>query len=312
MQAHWEHRLQALAGEAPHPAHRPAEWRSPGDPALRSAYRECALITSAHSKSFSLASRLLPEPKRHAVRALYAFCRTVDDIVDGSQADDRTNRLERWKTIVSGEVAPGDGPMALAWADTLARYRIPRRFAVQLIDGVARDLNPVRYETFEELSTYCYGVASTVGLMSMYIVGFQTPEAISYAIKLGVALQMTNILRDVGEDVRNGRIYLPREEMKAFGVAEADLEGGEVTRHWRELMAFEIERTRRLYAESRAGIAMLDRDGQPAIAAASALYEGILDAIEQNAYDVFTRRASLSLWQKLRRVPGVMLWPARS
>ena len=309
MQAHWEQRLLALAGEAPHPNHRPIEGHDPGDPALWSAYRECALITSTHSKSFSLASGLLPEQKRHAVRALYAFCRTVDDIVDGSQAGDRTDRLERWRAIVRGEIAPRDGPVALAWADTLARYHIPRHYAVQLINGVARDLQPDRYETFDELSTYCYGVASTVGLMSMYIVGFRTADAIPYAIKLGVALQMTNILRDIGEDYRNGRVYLPQEEMKAFGSAEAALERGEVTGPWREFLAYEIARTRRLYAESRPGIAMLDRDGQTAIAAAATLYEGILDAIEQNDYDVFTRRASLSLWQKLRRVPAVILRP---
>ncbi|HEX8991081.1 MAG TPA: phytoene/squalene synthase family protein [Anaerolineales bacterium] len=310
MQARWEQRLLALAGEAPHPNYRPIQGADSADPTLWSAYRECALVTSAHSKSFSLASGLLPEPKRHAVRALYAFCRTVDDIVDGSQAADRTDRLERWKAIVRGEAIPGDGPVALAWADTLTRYHIPRHYAVQLINGVARDLHPDRYETFDELSTYCYGVASTVGLMSMYIVGFQTADAIPYAIKLGVALQMTNILRDIGEDFRNGRVYLPREEMKAFGITEASLERGEVTGSWHELMAFEIERTRRLYAESRAGIAMLERDGQTAIAAAAALYEGILDAIEHNGYDVFTRRASLSVWQKLRRVPAVVLWPA--
>lgn len=145
----------------------------------------------------------------------------------------------------------------------------------------------------------------------MTIVGFQIADAIPYAIKLGVALQMTNILRDIGEDFRNGRVYLPQEEMQAFGITGASLERGEVTGRWHELMAFEIERTRQLYAESRAGIAMLERDGQTAIAAA-ALYEGILDAIEQNGYDVFTRRASLSVWQKLRRVPAAVLWTARA
>ena len=309
MQAHWEHRLLSLAGEAPHPAQSPILSYWADDLRMKSAYRACAAITARHSKSFDLAARLLPEPKQHAVRALYAFCRTVDDIVDAPEANDRAASLDAWRLIVKSASAPEENLVAAAWAETLVRYHIPRRYAVQLIDGVARDLSTTRYETFEDLSTYCYGVASTVGLMSMYIVGFQTRDAIPHAIKLGVALQMTNILRDVGEDYRNGRVYLPREEMAEFGITTADLRSGQVTGRWRTFMRFQIERTRRFYEESRPGIAMLDRDGQPAIGAASALYSGILDAIEQNDYDVFTQRASLSTWKKLSRLATLFLRP---
>ena len=209
--------------------------------------------------------------------------------------------------MVRSGCAPDNDPVATAWADTLTRHRIPHHYAVQLIDGVARDLSSDRYESFDDLSTYCYGVASTVGLMSMHIVGFESRAAIPYAIKLGVALQMTNILRDIGEDRRNGRVYLPQAEMRAFGITEADLEAGRVTSRWRQFMQFQIERTRRLYKEAYPGISMLHRDGQPAIAAASGLYRGILDAIERNDYDVFTRRASLSAWEKLRRIPGILI-----
>jgi phytoene synthase len=307
MQAHWEHRLLALAGELPHPANGPLISYWADDTSLHSAYRECGAITARHSKSFELASRLLPEPKRQAIRALYAFCRTVDDIVDASDAADRVAHLDAWRRLCSNDSRPQDDPIAAAWADTLARYHIPRHYAVQLIDGVASDLSASRYETFDDLSTYCYGVASTVGLMSMYIVGFRSMDAIPHAIKLGVALQMTNILRDVGEDYRKGRIYLPRDEMQRFGVGEADLGAGQVSGRWREFMRFQIDRTRQLYAESQAGIPMLDPDGQLAIAAASDLYRGILYAIERNDYDVFTRRASLSAWEKLSRLPGLYL-----
>ncbi len=306
MQAHWEHHLLNLAGEPPYPTdHRPLISYWADDASLQAAYGECSAITARHSKSFHLASQLLPEPKRQAIRALYAFCRTVDDIVDHSEAEDRAAQLDAWRLLCRDDSHPDHGPVAMAWADTLARYHVPRHYALQLIDGVARDLSGSRYQTFDELSTYCYGVASTVGLMSMYIVGFESKEAVPYAIKLGVALQMTNILRDVGEDQRNGRVYLPREEMQAFGVSEADIREGKVTQEWRDFMRFQIERTRQLYAESEPGIPMLDPDGRLAIAAASDLYRGILEVIERNDYDVFTQRASLSAWEKTRRIPGL-------
>jgi phytoene synthase len=197
--------------------------------------------------------------------------------------------------------------VAAAWADTLTRYHIPRHYALQLIDGVARDLCQSRYQTFDELATYCYGVASTVGLMSMYIVGFTDGSAVPYAIKLGVALQMTNILRDVGEDYRNGRLYLPREELAFYGIQEAAIAEGRVSANWRQFMKFQIERTRQLYEESWAGVKMLEREGQFAIGAASVFYQGILDEIEKNDYDVFHQRASLSTIGKVSRIPSLWL-----
>ncbi len=307
MQASWEHRLIELAGPTAHSPRKPLFSYWAGDASLHKAYRLCAAITRRHSKSFHLASGLLPEEKRSAIRALYAFCRTVDDIVDRPAGADRDAGLDYWRAQVhSASVADEGNSVAAAWGDTLLRYDIPRRYALQLIDGVARDMLQTRYATFEELSTYCYGVASTVGLMSMHIVGFESNEAIPYAIKLGVALQMTNILRDVGEDYRNGHIYLPREEMEAFGVSESDLAAGIVTGKWRELVRFQIARTRALYTEAWPGIRMLDRDGRLAIAAASSLYRGILDVIERNDYDVFSHRASVSAWSKLRRVVAVL------
>jgi phytoene synthase len=305
MQAHWEHRLIALAGK---PSAPPAVLHLPyraGDSSLQKAYDLCGRITADHSKSFHLASGLLPEPKRSAVRALYAFCRTVDDLVDETSAGEREEGLEYWCTISERGVAPVGDPVAAAWTDTQARYHIPRHYALQLIDGVARDLSQSRYPHFEDLSTYCYGVASTVGLMSMYIVGFRSDEAVPHAIRLGVALQMTNILRDVGEDFRNGRIYLPLDEMDTFGIRETDLAEGKMTDRWRRFMRFQIERTRELYAGSWPGVKMLEREGQMAIGAAATLYSGILDVIQANDYDVFSRRASLNAWQKVSRLPGL-------
>ncbi len=306
-QANWESQLLALAGTLPHPATKPFFSYWAGDASLHKAYRRAGQITKAHSKSFHVASSLLPEEKRHAVRALYAFCRTVDDIVDETDPDtDRDGQLDYWRGMVEHASFSDGDPVATAWADTLTRYHIPRHYALQLIDGVARDLTQTRYQTFEELATYCYGVASTVGLMSMYIVGFESHAAISYAIKLGVALQMTNILRDVGEDFRNGRIYLPREELAFFGIREQDIAEAHVTENWRQFMKFQIERTRHLYEASWDGVKMLDREGQLAIGAASVFYQGILHQIERNDYNVFTRRASLSAFAKVARIPS--LW----
>jgi len=307
-QANWENQLLALAGHIPHPSTQPFFSYWAGDANLRTAYKQADVITVSHSKSFHFASGLLPEAKRSAVRALYAFCRTVDDIVDEVELKkDRDFELNYWRDIIQTASSSTDDLVAAAWADTLTRYSIPRHYALQLIDGVARDLSQSRYQTFDDLATYCYGVASTVGLMSMYIVGFKSHEAVPYAIKLGVALQMTNILRDVGEDFRNGRLYLPREELAFYGVGETDIAEGRVTENWRQFMKFQIDRTRQLYKDSWDGVKMLNREGQLAIGAASTFYSGILDDIEKHDYDVFSRRASLSAWGKISRVPGLWL-----
>jgi phytoene synthase len=292
---------------------------------LRAAYMHCERFTKSHSRTFYIASSLLPPAKRRAVRALYAFCRVSDDLVD-REGGDPSSALEDWRALsnlwtddrrpATGEPYPlhithyalrTNHLVALAWADTRLRYGIPGLYAQQLLDGVARDLEVTRYATFEELAAYCYGVASTVGLMAMHIVGFSTVDAVPYAVKLGVALQLTNILRDVGEDWRAGRVYLPRDEMEAFGLEEADLRAGQVDDRWRRFMRFQIDRNRRLYREAWPGISMLSRDARPAIAAAAGLYRAILIDIERHDMDVFTRRAHLSGWEKVRRLPAAWL-----
>lgn len=307
MQAHWEHQLITLAGSFHTPA-KPTTWHA-SQPSFEMgmAFDICAAVAKEHSKSFFMATALLPQEKREAVRVLYAFCRIVDDIVDESTAEDRDVQLAYWRSVVAGLRAPEDGDMiAKAWLYIMRKHHIPARYALQLIDGVARDLGQVRYETFEDLSTYCYGVASTVGLMSMYIIGFRSTEALRYAINLGVALQLTNILRDVGEDARNGRVYLPAQELQAFGISEAELLEGKLSPKWLEFMKYQIFRVRDIYAEAEKGIPFLEADGQLAVAAASGFYRAILDVIEENKYDVFTRRASLGALRKLAMVPSIL------
>jgi len=306
-QANWENQLLALAGNIPHPRTRPFFSYWAGDISLQAAYKHAEKVTAEHSKSFHFASGLLPEEKRSAVRALYAFCRTVDDIVDESTDEEREPQLDYWHGMVEHGSFLDHDLVAAAWADTIARYHIPRHYALQLIDGVHRDLTQSRYQTFEELATYCYGVASTVGVMSMYIVGFKSNDVVPYAIKLGVALQMTNILRDVGEDYQNGRLYLPREELAFYGIREQDIAEGRIMDNWRQFMKFQIERTRHLYEDSWTGVKLLEREGQLAIGAASVFYQGILDEIEKNDYDVFTKRANLSAVGKVSKIPALWL-----
>ncbi|MEM7333246.1 MAG: squalene/phytoene synthase family protein [Chloroflexota bacterium] len=273
---------------------------------LADAHDHCYAVTQQHSKTFFMASQLLPSEQRQAARALYAFCRESDDLIDNG-GKNRLRRLVLWKhESLSNDPKPHN-KVALAWSDARTKYQIPRQYAEQLLDGVALDLTKNRFEDFQELAHYCYGVASTVGLMTMHIVGYESERAIPYAIKLGVALQLTNILRDIQEDWQNGRLYLPQDELKGFGLTEADIENQVNDARWRAFMQFQIERNRRLYDEALPGIQMLGKSGRFAIAAAADLYKGILDNIEAHGYDVFSRRAHLTSAEKLKRLPAIWM-----
>lgn len=304
----WEVQLLLAAQEA-FDSQRRAEMVLADQRVLDVAYRQCEDVTRQHSRTFFMASSLLPPQKRRAARALYAFCRVTDDLVDdpSQTVGDRETALTAWQSQVMAKCPPEGSPVCLAWADAQARFGIPHGYADQLIDGCGRDMTQTRYETFTDLAAYSYGVASTVGLMAMHVIGFRGEEAIPYAVRLGVALQLTNILRDVAEDWRNGRVYLPQEELRAYGLSEEDIERGVVTRQWRKFMAFQIERNRRLYDEALPGIAYLNWDGRFAIGAAAELYKAILNDIEVHDYDVFSRRAHVPTLGKLRRLPGIWM-----
>jgi 15-cis-phytoene synthase len=304
----WENTLLARAQEVLHNHHHTALPVSTDQQALANAYETCSQMTRFHSKTFYIASGLLPYEKRQAARALYAFCRVTDDIVDSDEsAEVRQAQLKAWREIVMSPTPKIDNPVAIAWLDARCRFNIPSGYAEQLIDGVARDLTQTRYETFADLAEYSYGVASTVGLMAMHITGFQSNEALPYAVRLGVALQLTNILRDVGEDWALDRFYLPLDELHEFGLSEADLAKGEATEKWQTFINFQIDRTQQLYHEAWPGIQMLNRDGRFAIAAAADLYRAVLGDIQRHNCDVFSRRAHLSRWGKLSRLPGIWL-----
>jgi phytoene synthase len=276
---------------------------------LERGYAQAEQVTRHNSKSFYLASALLPPAKRRAARVLYAFCRFTDDIVDEPGVD-AARQLALWRARALTVQPAANDALLQAWHDVRVRHRIPVTYVRHLLDGISLDLTLSRYETFDELARYCYGVASTVGLMAMHIIGFRDRSALPYAVKLGVALQLTNILRDVGEDYLQGRIYLPQEDLRRFGYSENDLARGITDARFRALMDFEIARTRQLYAEAWGGIRLLSRDGRFAIAAAADLYRAILEKIEQNGYDVFNQRAHLSAAEKLLRLPRLW-WAAQ-
>jgi phytoene synthase len=308
--APWENRLLAWAQEA---LASPVIGSQVATDAhvLTNAYGYCRQITRINSRTFYMACSLLSPEKRQAVHALYAFCRSTDDMVDKARQPANLDLLlTDWRTRLSSRYPSAHDPVPLAWADAQGRYGIPRGYADQLIDGITRDLRQNRYESFAELTEYCYGVASTVGLMAMHIIGFRSEEALPYAVKLGIALQLTNILRDVGEDWQTGRLYLPLDELAEFGLSESDVAEGRCDERWCAFMRFQIQRARELYDEAQPGIKMLDPDGRFAIAAAAGLYRAILEQIEANHYDVIRQRAYISAWGKVRRLPALW-WASR-
>jgi phytoene synthase len=299
---HWLVRGRRSAGGAAPPSHLGQR------PTLDDAYALAREITRAASKSFYLSTLLLPRPKRQAIQALYAFLRTTDDIIDEGGDGATLIALERWRARSRRPAARQDHPVLLAWADTRDRYGMPQALAEELIDGVAMDLTISRYTSFAELERYCYCVASTVGLMSIYILGCEgggraMDEATPYATRLGLAMQLTNVLRDVGEDARAGRIYLPLDELGAAGYSEAELLAGAITPAFRRFLDEQIARADGLYDASLPGITFLRADSRFAVAAAAATYRGILPKIVANGYDVFDRRAHLTLREKLLLLP---------
>jgi phytoene synthase len=290
---------------------KPAEARLPharGE-ALQRAYDVSTRITKEYSKSFYFSSLLLPPAKRQAVHALYAFCRLSDNIVDAA-SEHAHEELAAWRAKAFRTANEQHDNVLLAWADTRERFAVPGRYAEELLDGMEMDLTIPVYETWEQLERYCYCVASTVGLMSMHITGYGDPRARDYAIKLGVALQLTNILRDVGEDAARGRVYLPRVDIEQFGLSYADFCHGTVDTRFKALMEFEIQRAERLYDESWAGIALLSPDSRLSVATAAVVYRGILNQIRRIDYDVYAQRAHLGLRGKLTRLPSIW-WRTR-
>jgi phytoene synthase len=234
------------------------------------------------------------------VWAVYAFCRTADDLADSSEpAAERLAAIDDWRErLVAAFDGRPDHALTLALADAVRQFHIPIEPALQLIAGARQDVIVRRYESYEELRRYCYLVASTVGLLVCPLLGYES-GALRYGVELGRAMQLTNILRDIGEDSRLGRIYVPAEEMRRFNYTEERLLAGTIDADFVALMRFQIARVRALYEEAAPGIELLSPGSRYTVRLALSLYRRILGEIERNGYDVFTRRAHVPIRAKL-------------
>ena len=271
-------------------------------------WRLCSEITREKGRTFHLASHFQTPARRRALHAIYAYCRIADDIVDrAATRDEATALLAGWEAQLD---APSH-PVAQTFAVTRAIYGIPVEPAHDLIDGIRSDLQPEPFATWDDLRGYCYRVAGTVGLLTAPVLGCSQASALPRAVDLGIAMQLTNILRDVGEDARQQRVYLPLADLDAFGCTPESLLSGRPVGRFRDLMAFEIARARNLYASARPGIAALSPAGQMTALAASRLYASILTRIEELDYDVFNTRATVHTRRKLGALPAVALDFAR-
>lgn len=269
--------------------------------ALAESYRYCERIARREAANFYHAFRLLPRPQRQAMCALYAFLRVTDDLGDehGSRAD-KAAALAAWRKQL--DAALGGRPqheLHEAFCHTIRTYAIPVEYLHSVIDGVEMDLDVARYETFAELRRYCYHVASVVGLSCIHIWGFHGEGAIGLAEQAGIALQLTNILRDLREDAARGRVYLPREDLQRFGYSEEQLLRGERGERFEALMRFEVARAREFYEASRPLEQHLQRAGRAVFRVLTGTYRGLLEAIETSHYDVFSRRVTVPRWRKL-------------
>ena len=269
-------------------------------------YARCAEITRRASSNFYYAFMLLPAERRRALHAIYAFCRFVDDIADDETVPEPVEMLAQWRAELDNVFA-GTPTRAVsrALAENVRRFRIPRCYFEEVIDGVEMDLTRRRYATFDELSLYCRRVASAVGLICIEIFGYSNPAARIYAERLGVAFQLTNIIRDVREDAARGRIYLPFEDLKRFEVSEDEILKGVYSPRFRSLMEFEATRARAFYREAENALPPEDRPSMIAAEGMRRIYAALLERIVRSNYRVFDGRLSLSTPRKLYLVGRV-------
>lgn len=280
---------------------------------LDACYQYCRDIARRNSTTFYLSSLFLKPEKRCAVWAVYAFCRTADDIVDAvTPAAARLAAIDHWEQALRAAYAgTPKHRIMVALHDAADRFHIPLQPALDLLRGARLDITVRRYASYNDLREYCYLVASTVGLLTSPILGYSSSVALDYGVALGRAMQMTNILRDIGEDARLGRIYLPLDEMQRFGYTESSIFEGVIDDAFVALMRFQIDRVRRLYTDAEPGIALLEPESRYTVRLALTLYRQILASIEANRYDVYSRRAYVPFRSKLLAALTVAFTPAQ-
>ena len=276
------------------------------DPALRASYAECKRLNSLHGKTYYLATLLLPPAKRPFVHALYGFARYADEIVDDLAStlspQEKADVLRTWSSGVLADLSAGKSNDAVgaALVDTVTRFKIPHQHFVDFLHSMEMDLTVSTYANYEALSEYVYGSAAVIGLEMVPILGALSDDAYESAKKLGIAFQLANFIRDVGEDLDRGRIYLPLDELAAHGVTEEMLYKRVLTPEIIAALKFQIARVRQLQEEAAPGIDLLHPTSRPCIRAASELYCGIVDEVEAIGYDIFNKRAKTSTARRIR------------
>ncbi len=291
------------------------------DPVLRESYEACRRLNASHGKTYYLATLLLPAWKRPYVHALYGFARYADEIVDDLASTltdaEKADWLIGWGEQFLRDVAAGtsEHPISRAVVDTVHRWEIPLDYIEAFLTSMRMDLTVTEYETYDDLMVYVYGSAAVIGLEMVPLLEPVVPREIAdpYACDLGIAFQLSNFLRDVGEDLQRGRLYLPLEDLATFGVTREHLEQGVVDGPIRRLLAFEVDRTREIYRTAAQGVRLLHPTSRPCIETALALYGGILDEVVKADYQVLGQRVSVSKSKRLAVAgPGlVRAWQAR-
>jgi phytoene synthase len=272
---------------------------------IEESYRYCFAVSRSKAKNFYYSFLFLPKRKRKAISAIYAFMRTCDDITDNpSSIDSKKSSLNEWKEKVQNFLKGSDlsHPVFPALKDTIHFFEIPNSYFIEIIEGVEMDLSPCRFQNFDELYSYCYKVASIVGLICLHIFGFQKKAALEHGEYCGIAFQMTNILRDLKEDAQMGRIYLPLEDLAKFGYTESDLIHGRLNKAFFNLMKFEVERTEAFYKKAEPLVHLIDSDSRSALKVMIAIYHGILNKIKNKGYDTLTQRISLTPLEKFKMI----------
>ena len=276
------------------------------DPALRKSYAECKKLNSQHGKTYYLATLLLPPAKRPFVHALYGFARYADEIVDDLNStlsdDEKAKALKQWGDGVLADIKTGKSHdhIGAALVDTVKRFNIQISYFEAFLKSMTMDLTVTEYHSYEDLLEYVYGSAAVIGLQMVPILGTLNPDAYAAAEKLGIAFQLANFIRDVGEDLERGRVYLPITELQACGVTREMLENRVLTPEIKKALQFQIARVRQLQKEATPGIAMLSPESRACIEAASELYCGIVDEVEKINYEIFEKRAKNSTWRRIK------------
>ncbi len=276
------------------------------DPALRASYEECKRLNSLHGKTYYLATLLLPKAKRPFVHALYGFARYADEIVDDLASplsdQEKADVLRAWSSGIIEDLRKGtsNDPIGMALVDTVTRFGIPIEHFEAFIHSMTMDLSVSEYQSYDDLMEYVYGSAAVIGLEMVPILGALSPEAYEAAEKLGIAFQLANFIRDVGEDLDRGRVYLPIQELAEHGVSYEMLNERILTPQIKSALQAQIARVRRLQREAAPGIAMLEPASRACIEAASELYCGIVDEVEKIDFQIFEKRAKTSTMRRLR------------